>query len=472
MELSLAEAAGILGSTSRMPERVAQSYSIDSRTLAAGALFFAIQGPNFDGHDFVVQALGRGAVGAVVDREWAASAPAAIAPSLIPVADSIAALQDLGRAVRRKWARPLIAVTGSTGKTTTKELIAAALGRRYAVHKSAGNLNNHLGVPLTLLSLTRAQDLAVLELGMSHAGEIALLAKIATPALGVVTNVAPAHLQFFDSLDAIAAAKRELIENLVPPASAILNYDDPRVRGFREGFGGRVVTYGFEHGADYRATGFRLSQTAEGSLESLFRVQGLGCEAELRLALPGRHNVENALAAVAVGRLLGVSPGAMADALANFRPVGGRTEVVQLAAGATLINDSYNSSPRALEQMLRLLRDWPTAERRIVVAGEMLELGPSSPEWHRAGGSACAASGVDWLLAVQGDAQLFVEGAVASGFPPDRARFFAEAEEAGRFCGSILGPRDVVLVKGSRAVHLERAVEQLIPAANALVGSR
>ncbi|HEY6291370.1 MAG TPA: UDP-N-acetylmuramoyl-tripeptide--D-alanyl-D-alanine ligase, partial [Terriglobia bacterium] len=452
MELSLAEAAGILGSTSGAPERLAQSYSIDSRTLAAGALFFAIRGPNFDGHKFVAQALERGAVSAVVECDWAASAPPAVLPFLIPVANTISALQDLGSAVRRKWGRPLVAVTGSTGKTTTKELIAAVLGGRYAVHKSGGNLNNHLGVPLTLLALTKAHDLAVLEFGMSHAGEIAHLARVAAPALGVVTNVAPVHLESFDSLDGIAAAKHELIENLTSPSTAILNYDDTRVRDFRDGFIGRVVTYGFEHGADYRASGFRLSKGAHGSLESLFRVQGPECEAELRLALPGRHNVENALAAIAVGRLLGASPGAVAAALASFTPFRSRTEVVQLSAGATLINDSYNSNPRALEQMLKLLRDWPAAERRIVVAGEMLELGPSSPEWHRAAGHTCATSSVDWLLAVQGNARLLVEGALESGFPSERARFFAGAEEAGRFCRSILRPRDVVLVKGSRGV--------------------
>ena len=461
MDLSLGEVAAILASTTGVPERVARSYSIDSRTMRPETLFFALRGPHFDGHSFVAETLQRGASGAVVESAWARTAPADIAPFLIPVADTVAALQDLGHAVRRKWSRPVIAVTGSTGKTTTKELLAAVLGARYVVHKSAENLNNHLGVPLTLLGLTAAHEVAVLEFGMSHAGEIAQLARIASPALGVVTNVAPVHLEFFDSLAGIAAAKRELIENLASPSTAILNYDDEQVRPFREGFSGRVVTYGFEPGADYRATGFRLCPGAGGEVGSAFRVHGPECEADLYLSLPGRHNVGNALAAVAVGRLLGVSPGAIAAALAGFRPLRQRTEVTRIAPGVTLLNDCYNSNPRALDQMLELVREWPGAARRIVIAGEMLELGPSAPELHRASGRAAAGAALDWLLAVQGDARFVLEGAIAAGFPRERCRFFVEASEAGEFCRSILQPGDLLLVKGSRGVHLERAIEVL-----------
>ena len=463
MELSLAEIAGILGSASGAPDRVASSYSIDSRTLAPGAVFFAIRGPNFDGHSFVAQAFEGGAAGAIVDRDWVTTAPSGLSAFLIGVPDTVAALQNLARAVRRKWGRPVVAVTGSTGKTTAKEMIAAVLAGRYAVHKSTGNLNNHLGVPLTLLALSRTHEVAVLEFGMSHAGEIAHLAGIADPALGVVTNVAPVHLEFFDSLDGIAAAKRELIENLAPPATAILNYDDERVRGFCEGFRGRVATYGFGLGADYRATAYRLERAGD-SLQSVFRVRGPECEAEFHLSLPGRHNVRNALAALTAGKLLGVPPGAMTGALAGFRPLRHRTEVIPLAAGAIVIDDSYNSNPHAMEQMLELLRDWPGAARRIVVAGEMLELGPSSPELHRSVGRDFPGNRIDWLLAVQGNARWFVDGALEAGFPPERGRFFADAEEAGRFCRSIIRHGDVVLVKGSRGVHLEKALETILSA--------
>jgi UDP-N-acetylmuramoyl-tripeptide--D-alanyl-D-alanine ligase len=462
MDLSLGEAADILGSVSGAPRRVAKSYSIDTRTLAAGGLFFALRGPNFDGHSFVAQALQLGAAGAVVERRWAATAPMNLQPLLIPVADTVSALQDLGRTVRRKWGRPLIAVTGSTGKTTTKELIAVVLGARYSVHKSVENLNNHLGVPLTLLDLSARYDVAVLEMGMSHAGEIAQLARIAGPSAGVVTNVAPAHLEFFESVEAIAAAKRELIENLVLPSTAVLNYDDHRVRAFREGFSGRVVSYGFEPHAEFHASQFHLSAGRDGLVASVFRVRGPDLDMEFRLPLPGRHNVENALAAVSVGRLMGVSGEPMAEAIAAFTPLRRRAEVLRLATGVTLINDCYNSNPRAFDQMLDLLRDWPAAARRLVIAGEMLELGDSSPELHRAAGRKCASSAVDWLLAVQGNAQLVVEGAVEAGFARDRTRFFSEAGEAGRFGRSIMQRGDVVLVKGSRGVHLERAAEELM----------
>lgn len=461
MDLTLGEIAATLGSVSGAPERVARSYSIDSRTLEPQSLFFALRGPHFDGHSFVDTSLQAGAVGAVVESGWAQSAPPALTPLLIPVADTVTALQDLGHAVRRKWSRPVIAVTGSTGKTTTKELLASVLSTRYAVHKSLENLNNHLGVPLTLLGLTPAHEVAVLELGMSHAGEIARLARLAVPVVGVVTNVAPVHLEFFDSLAGIAAAKRELIENLASPSTAILNYDDQQVRSFREGFPGRVVTYGFEPGADYRASGFRLETRPQGEVGSAFHVRGPEFEADVRLSLAGRHNVANALAAIAVGRLLGVSPSAIATALAEFRPLRQRTEVEQIARGVTLINDSYNSNPRAMEQMLDLVHEWPGAARRIVIAGEMLELGPSAPELHRGVGRAAAVAGLDWLLAVQGDARFILEGAVAAGSPRERCRFFTEASEAGVFCRSILQPGDLVLVKGSRGVHLEKAVAAL-----------
>jgi len=461
MDLSLGEIAAILGSVSGAPERVARSYSIDSRTLQPQSLFFALRGPHFDGHSFVETAVQAGAVGAVVESGWAQSAPVGLAPLLIPVADTVAALQDLGHAVRRKWSRPVIAVTGSTGKTTTKELLASVLSARYAVHKSAENLNNHLGVPLTLLGLTPADEVAVLEFGMSHAGEIARLARIALPAVGVVTNVAPVHLEFFDSLAGIAAAKRELVENLASPSTAILNYDDQQVRCFREGFTGRAVTYGFEPGADYRATGFRLEAGPQGDVGSAFHVRGPEFDADLRLSLPGRHNVANALAAIAAGRLLGVALSAIATALAEFRPMRQRTEVERIAPGVTLINDCYNSNPRAMEQMLQLMREWPGAARRIVIAGEMLELGPSAPELHRGVGRAAAVAGLNWLLGVQGDARFILEGAIAAGLPRERCRFFDAVLEAGAFCRPILQSGDLVLVKGSRGVHLEKAVEAL-----------
>ena len=467
MQLTLREVAGLLGASCDAPGRIANNYSMDSRTLGPGSLFFAIRGPHFDGHDFVGQAFGRGAVGAVVERSFAARLEAgepgapAWASGLIPVHDTTSALQDLARAVRRRWGRRLVAVTGSTGKTTTKELIAAALSTRFATHKSSGNLNNQYGVPLALLALEPAHEIAVLELGMSAAGEIAQLARISAPQIGVVTNVAAAHLQFFSSVDAIAAAKHELIEELKNPATAVLNCDDERVRRFAEGFAGQVITFGFGESAAVRASNFRLEAGEKPEISrSTFWARTPSGAAQIELSLPGRHNAENALAAIAVAEVAGIPLDALVETFRHFRPLHQRTEVLNVL-GAVVINDSYNSNPRAMEQMLDVLAAWPRAARRIVVAGQMLELGPGSPELHRDVGRRCFEAGVDFLIGVQGDARYLVEGAVAAGMSAERTRFFVDSTEAGQLCSEIIGPGDVILVKGSRAVRLEAVVDLL-----------
>jgi UDP-N-acetylmuramoyl-tripeptide--D-alanyl-D-alanine ligase len=457
MQLSLGEVATILGFSCAVPERLARGYSIDSRTLTAGDLFFAIRGPRFDGHDFIGQALGRGAVGAVVGRAFYARSPEELRPALIAVADTTRALQQLAIAVRRKWGGRLVAITGSTGKSTTKEMTAAILAERYSVLKSAGNLNNHYGLPLTLLGLAPTHEVAVTELAMSGAGEIALLTRMAQPQVGVVTNVAPVHLQFFDSVEAIARAKRELFENMPEGSTAVLNLDDERVRGFAEGFSGRVVTYGFDPGADLKVVGVR----PEGNQGSRFQVRGVSLDAEFRLPLPGRHNIQNALAAIATASLFEVLAAEAQAALAQFRPLPQRGEILTLPRGIVLINDCYNSNPLAMETMLETLAAWPGAQRRIVVAGEMLELGPTSPDLHRRVGRKCAECHVDRLLAVQGDARFFLEGAREAGLAEPHCQFFSTAEEAVESCRKMLEPGDVVLVKGSRAVHLEKVTELL-----------
>jgi len=296
---------------------------------------------------------------------------------------------------------------------------------------------------------------AVVELAMSAPGEIARLTRIAAPQVGVVTNVAPVHLQFFDSVDAIARAKRELIENLVPPCTAVLNHDDVRVGKFVEGFKGRAVTFGFEPGAVFRATELRSS----GPTGSQFKLNMGGIQGDFQLPLPGRHNVQNALAAIATASLFEIPPSNIQEALAHFQNIHQRSEVLSLRGEVTVLNDSYNSNPLAMEKMLETLAAWPGAKRRIVVAGEMLELGPTSPELHRQIGAKCVKSGVDWLLAVQGDARYLLDGALAAGLSADRGRFFSTAEAAGDFVPNLLHGGDVVLIKGSRGVRLERVVE-------------
>lgn len=457
MQLSMGEVAANLGSSSGVPDRLVNGYSIDSRTISRGQLFFAARGPHFDGHQFVEKALESGAAGAVVEANFRQQAPASLVPALIPVGDTSEALQRLARAVRQKWGRRLIAVTGSAGKTTTKEMIAALLTERFVVHKSPGNLNNQYGLPLSLLALEPQHQVAVFELAMSAAGEIARLAQIAEPEVGVVTNVAPVHLQFFDSVESIARAKRELIENLTAPAAAILNHDDRRVRLFAEGFKGRVVTFGFDEGAEFRGVGMRWEGRG-----SVFQVKASGFEGEFYLPLPGRHNVANALAALATASLFDIPCNHLQRAIASFQNLHQRSEILTLPGGITVINDCYNSNPLGMERILETLATWPDARRRIVVAGEMLELGPSSPEWHRKIGRKCAEINIDWLLAVQGDARFFLEGAAAHGLGQERARFFSNAAEAGDFVRTLVQPGDVLLVKGSRGVHLETVMELLV----------
>ena len=449
-----------MGASCGVPDRPVEGYSIDSRSLAPGQLFFAIRGPRFDGHQFVGQALDRGAAGAVVEEAFYARAPGEWRPALLAVADTRGALQTLAREVRRRWGKRLVAVTGSTGKSTTKEMIAAILSRRFRVLRSPGNLNNDFGLPLALLGLEPEHEVAVMELAMSAPGEIARLARLAEPQVGVVTNVAPAHLQFFDSVDAIARAKRELIDYLATTGSdavAVLNQDDERVRKFAEGFPGRVLTFGFSENAAFRAAEVNC---AEG-LGSVVRVTTPDWKSEFTLPLPGRHNVENALAAIAASSVFDILPEEIGKALAEFQNLHQRSEILTLPGEVTVINDCYNSNPLAMERMIETLAAWPGARRRIVVAGEMLELGPTSPELHRGVGRKCAQSGAAWVIAVQGDARFIMEGALEGGLPPSRGRFFPDATSAGEFCQTIIAPGDVILVKGSRGVHLETVVEML-----------
>lgn len=460
MNLRLKEVSAYLGASSNIADASVSEYSIDSRTLEPGQLFFAIRGPRLDGHQFVEQALARGAAGAVVDVGYQATAPPAYRPKLIAVPNTHEALKTLAREVRRRWGKRVVAVTGSTGKSTTKEVLAAILAKKFRVLRSPGNLNNEYGLPLALLRLEPVHDIAVMELAMSAAGEIARLAHLAEPQIGVVTNVAAAHLQFFDSVDGIAGAKRELIDyvaTLGKAGVAVLNEDDDRVRAFARGFPGVVLTFGFAESAGFRALEVEPIQT----VGSKFQVQTPQWRSHFTLPLPGKHNIQNALAAIAAASIFSVDPAQMQEALANFQNLQQRSEILTLAKDVTIINDCYNSNPLAMERMVETLSAWPGARRRIVVAGEMLELGPTSPDLHRAIGRKCAEAGVDWVIGVQGAAACLVEGAVEGGVPLAQTRFFIDANSAGLFCQALVSPGDVVLIKGSRAVHLEKVIEML-----------
>jgi UDP-N-acetylmuramoyl-tripeptide--D-alanyl-D-alanine ligase len=438
--------------------------SIDSRTVQPGELFIAIRGPRHDGHGFVAGALGRGAVAGVVAREAFSGYPSDIQSKLFVVDDTLAALQRLGGRACEIWRRAkpgrmVGAVAGSVGKTTTKEILAALLGARFRVLKTQGNLNNEYGLPLTLLKIEDEHGAAVVELGMSHRGELAQLTKIAAPDVGIVTRVAVEHLEFFESIDEIALAERELIENLPGPgATAVLNDDDERVRGFSDVARGRVIRFGTGAGADFRA-----EKIEERGIEgSEFDFVWPGGRVRLGLPLIGRHNVMNAVAALAAASVWGVGAEEAKRVFPRLTPADKRGEVVRFDGDLTVINDSYNSSPTALSALVSLLAATPGHRRRIVAAGEMLELGDSSEELHRECGRAAAAlSKIDWIFGVQGYALDFVDAAVEAGFPRERTRFFENSQEAAKFLADFVTRGDLLLLKGSRGTRMERVLEAI-----------
>jgi len=432
-------------------EQVASGYSIDSRTIQPGDLFLAIKGDRLNGHDFVHAALKAGAVAAVAAAEYA---PHFAGESrMLFVNDTLVALQRLGAAARRLWGKRLIGVTGSAGKTTTKDVIAHVLATRFRVLKSLGNLNNHFGLPLQLLKLEPEHDMAVIEMGMSHAGEIAALCEVAKPDWGVVTSVAPVHLEFFpEGIAGIARAKYELIAGLPAGGVAFLNADDPYVSQFGRDFHGKVVQFGIEHPSDVSAQ--RIEDL--GPRGSRFTLFASGVKTQVELPLLGRHNVMNVLAGIAVGLEAGITPTEAAASLTSLKAPDKRGEVVEIG-GATLINDCYNSNPKALDAMVDVLAASPGG-RRIVIAGEMLELGTMSPDLHRASGNHIAQRKIDILIGVRGAASLIVEGAAAGGV---LGKFVNTPEEAGDWLAENMRAGDVVLLKASRGVKLERALERL-----------
>ena len=433
-------------------------YSIDSRTVAAGDLFFAVTGERLDGHDYVRAALEMGAAAAVVSTRWVVPAEVDAAKLLrVPESEDcvLAAMQKLSREVRRAWAamgtnRRVIGVTGSAGKTTTKECVAAVLAAKFAVLKSAGNLNNGFGLPLQLLKLEPAHEMAVMEMGMNHGGELAALAKIAEPDWAVVSNVAPVHLEHFPAgIQGIAAAKYELVQALPADGIAVLNADDAHVRTFGRGREPHVRTFAVHAEATVRATEVE-SLGADGMR---FTVHAAGASVPARIALLGEHNVYNALAAVAVGLEAGVPLADALRALEELQPSDKRGELLRWN-GAQLLNDTYNSNPRALDSMVNALAAVP-ADRRIVVAGEMLELGPEAASLHRCCGQHMRAAGMDVVLGVRGFAQSVVDGFGEGGV------FVDTPEEAGAWMRSNVRAGDAVLLKASRGVRLERALAAL-----------
>ncbi len=463
MRWTIAQVAGALGARAGAgldPVAGVAGVSIDSRTVRTGELFIAIHGPSHDGHDHVAGALGRGAIAAVVAESKAARYGDHIRNRCIVVGDTFEALKQLARAVREAWGGKIAGVTGSVGKTTTKEILAALLGAKLRVLKSEGNFNNEYGLPLTLFRLDETHEAAVLEMGMSRRGELARLTAIARPDVGVVTRVAPAHLEFFESVDEIALAKRELIEGLNGhDSTAVLNADDPRVVAFGAFAPGRVVTYGIDSPAFFSAAAIE----DRGALGSAFDCVSPEGRVRLELPVPGRHAIYNALAALAAASVWNIGAAEAQSVFRTLRVPAMRGELLRFSNGAALINDSYNSSPAALHAMVAVLAATPNFQRRILAAGEMRELGASSPDLHHEAGVFAAKTGrVDWVIGVEGNAEQIVEGAVSAGIPRSHTKFFSSSEAAAKFLEEFIKPGDVLLVKGSRGVKMECIVESLL----------
>jgi UDP-N-acetylmuramoyl-tripeptide--D-alanyl-D-alanine ligase len=455
-----------------------KGFAIDSRATAAGELFFALSQEDYeragfngtfvDAHKFIPQAFEHGAIAAVARaaRVEGDALLESLRPQLLLVDDAIAALQQLARNVYEAWARPVVAITGSAGKTTTKDLVAHLLtskGRR--VLKSERNYNNGLGLPLSVLQMVTEGrtpeefDVAVLEMGMSSpTNEIARLCRITPPDIGVELLVAPVHLEYLGTIEAISAAKAELIEGLKSGGTAILNADDERVIRMRDLHDGPTLTFGIEHEADVRATEIETATLGR----SRFRLRTPLGESEALLPMPGRHNLMNALAASAVATCFEVSAQEIAQALGTVTSPHMRGEVLDFAAGFTVVDDSYNSNPRSLSQMVRTIAEGGTrSRRRIVVAGEMLELGPDAAEMHREAGREMAASGIDLVWGVRELAREIVEGARLAGLSEEATRFFETSGEAAAALLEEVREGDLVLIKGSRGVATDQIVASL-----------
>ncbi|HVR44252.1 MAG TPA: UDP-N-acetylmuramoyl-tripeptide--D-alanyl-D-alanine ligase [Thermoanaerobaculia bacterium] len=424
---------------------------IDSREADERSVFFAIRGERLDGHDFLAQALEK-ARGTVVSR---LPDPLPAGRGLVQVDDTSVALQRLAESVRREFPFLLVAVTGSAGKTTTKEMIHELVTSERRAFKSWGNFNNQIGFPLCLSNVPADAEIVVSEMGMNHAGEIAQMAGYGRPDVGVYTNIRPVHLEFFGTIERIAAAKRELLENLASGGRLVLNADDPQVMRIAEGFEGRRVTYGFGRGADFCA----LAVEAEGLRGTSFRLLAEGAERPMRLGLPGAHNLENLLAAIATARLVGISWEGIERGISRIRPAYHRGQLVEWN-GASLYDDTYNSNPYALGRALELLEKADAPGRRIAVVGDMLELGPEELRFHRESGKAMPRS-VDLVVAVGPRSKSLLEGAREAGFSNGALHHFDDASEAASFLRSEIRAGDLVLLKGSRGIGLDRIVTEL-----------
>jgi UDP-N-acetylmuramoyl-tripeptide--D-alanyl-D-alanine ligase len=458
LDAALQATRGLL--VGRQDRRRFSGICTDSRSLRAGELFLALKGDRFDGHDFISQVIDGGAGGVVAARDrWEAMGGSPLPVPVIVVEDALAALGDLAAWWRQLHPVPLVAITGSNGKTTTKEMVAAVMARHWPILKNQGNLNNLVGLPLTLLQLTRAHEAAVVEMGMNHPGEIARLTQIAAPDVGLITNIHPAHLEGLGSIEGIQAAKGELFSGLSGRATIVVNRDDPRVVELATSFPGRHVGFSTLDPAAH----VTVAKVVGMDHESTRFILRLGDETrEIRIHVAGRHHLANAVAAAAVAWALKIAPGDIAAGLASFRPFDKRMEILALAGRVHLINDTYNANPGSMTAALQTLRALKAGGRAVAVLGDMLELGERSPELHWKVGRIAAQEGVDYLLAMGKQAHHLLGGAAEGGMPSECLIQGYDHGELAHKARALLTPGAWLLVKGSRGMRMEKVVDTLV----------
>lgn len=461
----IASARLLSGPDERVGKQGVRRLCTDSREIGEGDLFVALKGERLDGHDFVPAALKNGAVGALVQDDYTLPAGVAIRtvrpPVLLGVPDTLRAFQQLAAYHRNRFSIPVVAVTGSNGKTTTKEMVADVLARRWPVLRTEGNLNNRIGVPQTLLRLASRHKAAVIEMGVDQTGQTARLCELVRPTIGLITNIGPDHLEFFGSMDVSAQAKGELLEFLPPEGHAVLNADDVYFGYLAARARCPVLSFGLSVKADVRAD--RLAMGSRHGTQFDLRLPGRARPQPVSMRIHGVHNVLNALAAAAVGHALGLTPAMIAEGLARFRPAAMRSQVLTIG-GVRIIYDCYNANPASMAAAIDLLVSLGAGSRSIAVLGDMLELGPTAPALHREVGAYLARKGVAYLIACGPLGRYVAEGARGAGMPPERVVHEPDALRAGAALKTLVQDGDVVLVKASRGMKMERAVEILMGA--------
>jgi UDP-N-acetylmuramoyl-tripeptide--D-alanyl-D-alanine ligase len=434
------------------PSLTFRKFNIDSRLSEPGELFFAIVAKR-NGHRFIADATARGARGAVVSEPVL---PLSKDFGLVRVKDTVAALQELARAALSEQSIKVVGITGSIGKTTTKEFAAALLSPKFRLLKSEGNYNNCLGVALSLLRLEKGQEIALLEMGTSAPGEIRALTRMAAPDVAVVTNVNPVHLQFFGSLENIAAAKKEILEGAKEGGTAVLNYDDPFVKKMGEGWKGRIISFGLSRGCEVRSGAIRRRGFEGITFDLRYGRQSK----KIRFPFLYESHLSNLLAALGVARAFSLPLRELEPIIHSLKPFSRRGAILRLSRQILLIDDSYNSSPKALEQALQGLAALPS-KRKVAVLGDMLELGERESDFHNEAGKQLARWSWDVLVTVGALSQHMAKGAIAAGLKAGQVTSFRDSEEAAGEVAKILQEGDLVLVKGSRGIQMEKIVEKI-----------